>query len=422
MATGIKNISRVRVEAQERLDLPDFNALQALIDESVQQQIGNAFGCGSGLLSPMQFTLTDDGVSYWIQPGAFSYYWSKRDQTTIDGTYRAWKGGVGVYDPAAEGQTVKWDYTAARAAAVTPTFVYVRPKAVDTATDARRKFSGGVPTSVSLKTRTSVVHELKFATSAPDVPENDGWACVMVVTNWAAVPNSPLVSVWDSYNAFVVGEGSNPFYDASKPTSVAPLLSWLNNGTDGSPGTEDFNGGASTQRDLGLIQLLFQLRDRLYRVADKNGTLAWHQDGPRDLVQLDTDLALAGTTLNGYHARIMALEDKGSYSWYVQSAGLTYTATNFVSGGADSGYYGSPPVFTRTAAGRVNVAYTLPTGAVITGIHVTPAHRDSNQPMAANAVASLSPTAGQAYYLQFTDYAGVFMDSSFFLTLHWVVP
>jgi hypothetical protein len=422
VSTGTKNISRVRLEAQQRLDLPDFNALQALVDESVQQQIGNAFGCGGGLLSPMQFTLSDDGVSYWIQPGAFAYYWSKKDQATIDGTYRAWKGGVGTYDPAVEGQTYKWDYTAARAAAITPTFVYVRPKAVDTATDARRKFTGGAEASVSLKTRTAVVHEFKFATTSPEVPENDGWAPVMVVTNWAAVATSPQVSVWDSYNAFQTAEGSNPFYDTSKPTSMGPLLSWLNNGTDATAsGTEDFNGGATTQRDLGLIQLLFQLRDRMYRVSDKLGTVAWHQDAAADLKEVDTLLTAHSSQLSQLTSDVAYLQGIWTLSVYVESRGVAYTPTDWATGAsvATTAAIG----VTRIAQGIVDISIAPLSYSVLDAIHIQPADRDILMNIAVGTKIAKSPAGAGKLRVALIGNVSLpdplmNVDSSFWITIH----
>lgn len=418
---GIKNIDRVRMQAQERLDLPDFNALLENADQGAQKTLGNLMGRGGGLLSPMPFTLTNDGVNFWIKPQAFSYYWSKRDKTASDGTYRSWLGGIGSYNPTAEGQQLLWNYTAAKAVAGIPTFMYARPKAVDTATDARRAHNGANELSVSLKTRTSVVHEFKFSTLHATDASNDGWAPVLVIYSWTPdIGSYALLSVWDSMSPTLFSE--QPYTGVpTGPTTTGSLLTALANGTN--PGdNEDIDGSAIMDRDLGIIQMFQQFKDRFYRHLDTAGSLQWVQDPPRNFVQLDADLTLAGLTLNAYHTRIVELEDARSYSWYVESSGVNYTATEFLTGGVDQSYYGAAPVFTRVSAGKVNVLYNLPTGAKLTGFSVQPGHRDSTQPVAANSTFSLSPTPGQDYLLTFTNVGGVYVDSSFSLTLHWIIP
>ena len=413
---GIKNVPRVRVEGQERLDLPDFNAIMELMDESIQSQIGAVMGRGGGCLSPFQFTLEDDGVNYWIRPGAFQYYWSKRDKTAPDGTYRRWKGGVGTFDPTAEGQSTLIDYTAAKALGVAA-YLYVRPKTVDTATDARRKWSAGAETSVSLKTRTNVVQEWIIRTTIPTDIENDGWAPVLYITDWNAVTNAAMSMVWDSLDAYAVAEQGTYGGD---PTSVQLLATLMNNGTDGTAsGINDFDGGASTDRSMGVIQMLTQFRDRFFRHLDKTGATKWYADPTRDLKQLNTDLLLTDVDVAALDARVVTLEGVKRFSWFIESSGVNYTPISFQSGAADA--TGNTPNLNRVSVGVVDFKFFGGAGLVLQGIVVQPANRAIGPVNADRTSIAVSPAPGWEYRIGLQE-GGIMVDSSFFLSLDYRVP
>lgn len=413
---GIKNISRVRMEAQERLDLPDFNAIVDLQDEGAQSAIGGLMGRGGGLLSPMQFTLVNDGVTFWLKPGAFTYYWSKRDGTAPDGTYRSWKGGVNTYNPTAEGQSQLVDYTTIPL--LVPSYLYVRPKAVNTATDARRKWSAGAEASVSLKTRTSIVHEFKNSTEGPDAIANDGWAPILHY-NALAVASSSLIMVWDSLDAMKVAEqGTQQLTDGK--TSVRNMASWLNSGTDGSASSvEDFNGGATTDRSMGLIQMLMQLRTRLYRHLDKTGSRHWDRDPARDFKEIDDSLLATDAVLTSLDLRIVPLENVKRFSWFIESNGLNYVPTDYVDGTPDTS--GSVPTLIRTSAGVVDFTFSPAGGPwVLQGIFVQPGRRNGVSNVADATSVNLSPIGWQ--YRLYLQRLGALTDSSFFLHMDYRVP
>lgn len=413
---GIKNVSRVRVEAQERLDLPDFNAIADLHDEGAQSAIGGLMGRGGGLLSPMQFTLVNDGVTFWLKPGAFTYYWSKRDGTAPDGTYRSWKGGVNTYNPTAEGQSQLVDCTTIPL--LIPSYLYVRPKAVNTATDARRKWSAGAEASVSLKTRTSIVHEFKNSTEGPDAIANDGWAPILHY-NTLDVASSSLIMVWDSLDAMKVAEqGTQQLTDGK--TSVRNMASWLNSGTDGSASSvEDFNGGATTDRSMGLIQMLMQLRTRLYRHLDKAGSRHWDRDPVRDFKQLDDSLLATDAAMASLDARVVPLEGVKRFSWFIESQGVTYVPISFQTGAPDT--TGNVPVLNRVALGVVDLKFPGGAGLALQGIFVQPASRLIGPAVADWVVMAVSPTPGWEYRLGL-NLSGASTDSSFFLSMDYRVP
>lgn len=415
---GVKSISRTRLEAQQRLDLPDFNSVQELLDEGIQSAFGGLIGRGSGLLSPLKYSLSDDGVTYWLTPGAFSYYWSKRDKASLDGTYRAWKGNICTFDPSAEGQTQQIDYTAAQALATVPTYLYVRPKTVNTATDARRKWVAGAETSVSVKTRMSVVHEFKLAVTAPDHADNDGWASILYISGWGPISAQQL-TLWDALDAFKVAEQGAAF-SASSPTSSAFLAASLDTGTDltGS-GTEDFNGGATSDRSLGLVQMMMQLRARLYRHLDVAGTTRWTEDPPRDFAVLDTDLTATDAAAAALATRVYAIEGKVVHAAYIKCTGIgVYTITYF----PDLGAPAAPP-FTIApvimGALKVKVTGLGAPAFAITSVHVTPALDTAAYAFQANEAYVEAPTAADHdFIVRLRDSAGAALDSSFFLTVH----
>ena len=416
---GIKNIDRVRMTAQERLDLPDFNALLENSDQGAQKMLGNLMGRGGGLLSPMPFTLVNDGVNYWIKPGAFSYYWSKRDKAAADGTYRTWLGGVGSYNPAAEGQQLLWNYTAAKALAGTPTFMYARPKAIDTATDARRAHNGANELSVSLKTRTSVVTEFKFSTLSENDSSNDGWAPVLCISAWAPdISSYALMSVWDSMNAVLFSQQPYTGLPAG-PASTGSLLTAMANGTN--PGDNaDIDGSAVTDRDLGIIQMFQQFKDRFYRHLDTAGTLQWVQDPPRDLVSIDTDLTALTAADVALDLRVTQLEYTITYRVYMESRGLVYTPRAWEAGDDLSG--SSAILGTRVAQGIVAILFAQPAFTKVVSIHIQPADRDPGFNIAMGSRVTLSATPGEACLVYLLgpispSWTTQYLDSSFFIDI-----
>lgn len=359
MAVERPNIARVRVEAQERLDLPDFDALQDLVDDASQLSLGALLGPGGGCLSPFRVTLTAAGPVLYMAPTTFQFYWSQRAGTSaVDGTGKAWRGGIVTFNPLNEGQQSQWDYTAYVAQAV---YIYARPKVVDAAVDGRRKFTGGAAQSVSLKTRKRVVVELKFSALNPSDSTNSGWSPVAVINTWNG--NTPVVtplSVWDSWVAYQQAQQPGSVAQPSGPSVLNTLaLSYLETGTDGGNVWKNFLGGAATERSYGLPALLMQMRTRMKRFLSKAGDEQWYTDPVRDFAQLNADLAAAEATVLALNARPYLLVSgyvKYDGNAQANSYALFNTPVLF------AGYGGASPfgqiTFTRLSIGVLS--FTMP--------------------------------------------------------------
>lgn len=356
MAVERPNIARVRVEAQERLDLPDFDALQDLVDDASQLSLGALLGPGGGCLSPFRVTLTVAGPVLYMAPTTFQFYWSQRAGTSaVDGTGKAWRGGVVTFNPLNEGQQSQWDYTAYVGQAV---YIYARPKVVDTAVDGRRKFTGGAAQSVSIKTRKRVVVELKFSAVIPSDSTNSGWSPVAFLNGWNG--NTPTVtplSVWDSWVAYQQAQQPGSVPQPSGPSVLNTLaLNLLETGTDGVNVWNNFLGGASTERSYGLPALLMQMRTRMKRFLSKAGNVQWYTDPVRDFEQLNTDLAVVEGLVLGKPYLVAA----GFVAWAPGPNTYTPSASpTMIAGFPAAAFFGSV-TFTRLSTGVLTMTMTPP--------------------------------------------------------------
>ena len=276
--------------AQERLDLPDFLALQGMVDDAMQLQIGALIGRGGGVFSPFTAAMSTDGVNRWMTLTPFQYYWSSRETDLASGAaFRGQRGGVSQFNPNAPGQTIKILYNDALALG-TATTLYARPQEMNTDTDARRKFAAGVEQSTSMQTRTTIVTQFKFSALAPDHSSNNGWAPVLYIGGWAA--NLPIdmvnISVWDSWSAYAVSGQTNNYATDNATGMSKPLTCLAFDTTDAA--LPAFNGAKSADDDLGLLQLLMMMRMQRRRMLDTAGSLNWYADPPKDLQQLNADL------------------------------------------------------------------------------------------------------------------------------------
>jgi len=369
-----KNINRVRITAQERLDLPDFNALQGLVDDAMQLQLGALLGRGGGVFAPFTVATSTDGVNRWLELTPFQYYWSARDTdlaATSAAAYRGWRGGVSQYNPNAPGQVTKIPYTDALALGVA-TYLYARPLEVATDTDARRKFAAGVEQTTSMQTRLTITTQFKLSSLLPDHDSNNGWAPVLYIGGWAA--NLPTgvynISVWDSWSAYAVGGGTGGYMSDDGSCLAKPLTCLAFDTTDAN--LPAFDGSKTQDDDMGLIQLLALYRSRLRRHLDPAGGDPWFGDPAMGLNDLYTSL-------------VVAQEDIQVLQLQAQAGALVH-ACGFV--GFDSGVgaftlpttpdviYGTPrncALRGFTLPGEVTVdILNVPTGYHLAAVHATP--------------------------------------------------
>ena len=245
---------RVRFQAQERLDLVDANALQALIYEYVGQAVGGIMGNSAGALTTIEYDTNENAGVYTISLKPFQYYWCQPELiapvTRPDGTVREvpkrYSGLVVSFNPSDSGQVETIDWTFARNVwrdtAVAgdndgPTLaegvhggtqpggsyflpiLWARPFSLDTDIDARREWNIAAQSElpISMKTRTRIRTEFKFQMQRPEVDPADTnqnqYVPIARVAAWsydtgtqnangAYVPDSFYLApiyVWDSY-------------------------------------------------------------------------------------------------------------------------------------------------------------------------------------------------------------------------------
>lgn len=365
-----KNLNRVRFTAQERLDLPDFNALQGLVDDSMQLQIGALLGRGGGVFAPFTVATSTDGVNRWLELTPFQYYWSARDTdlaATSAAAYRGWRGGVSQYNPNAPGQVTKIAYTDALALGVA-TYLYARPMEVATDTDARRKFAAGVEQTTSIQTRTTITTQFKLSALLPAHDSNNGWAPVLYISGWAA--NLPTgvynISVWDSWSAYAVGGGTGGYMSDDGTCMAKPLTCLAFDTTDAT--LPAFDGSKTQDDDLGLIQLLALYRSRLRRHLDVSGAAPWFGDPAMDMSALTNALTATIASLSTQ----ISLRESAPIPWAAghvtyNSGWGTYALEHLVSDNS-----GVPKNCTLTSSGVGVVRITCEPPPA--GYHIVSAH------------------------------------------------
>ena len=174
----------VRVEDDERLDIPDFNALQTLIYETLADVIGGLFGECSGVLGWPTFGTTPASA---ITVGECVFVGVRRRT----GSSHRPRGGVFPYNPASTYQTgsTTLDLFPYSGAEENPYLWFARTEMVaDVA--SRRRHTAGSENTFTPETR--VRQRIIFGTSpdktlAPD--ENNDWFVWGRVVDWnAGVP------------------------------------------------------------------------------------------------------------------------------------------------------------------------------------------------------------------------------------------
>lgn len=421
MAKTRQNMTTVRVVAQERLDKPDFDAQGGLVDDHIQQTIGTLMGRGGGAFSPVTYTTSTDGVNYWISFDPFSYYWSQRESeqkaTGQPVPYRGWRGGIARFVPTAPGQSAKWDYTAAQAAG-NPGFIWARPATVNTDTDARRKWAGGVEQSASVQTRTSVITQFQFNNLDPNHANNDGWAPILYIPAWAAhLPDgATAVSVWDSWSAYAVAGNVGNF--ATDPAlGVGLLLKQMAVGAVAG-GLNAFDPSKTQDADVGILQLLTVLRSRIQRHIDVSGATAWYHDPVLDMDQLATQLGVLQASV----AAETAAKEAGPIPWASGLVSYDSGLGTYELKGATGAHWGAAKhcVIGAQAGGIVRLDCTAPpAGYSLVAVHCTARGTVANKRMLLAEIynGAGSPTGASALVTLADSSSGAVDNFSFYFTI-----
>lgn len=309
-------MDKVKLYAQERLDLDDTRALQSLTEDYLQESFGALLGFGGGALSVPVVTTTENSGSPYITFSPFTFV------TTTPNTDRgaAVSGGtqytqsatrVVNYDPAEE-SAPQIDITTLRGGwdAIVATFgeqyIWGRPIAVDTDTATRRKWdvASGAEVTFSDETRTSQRASFVIQNAEPSYEEGESrWTKFAQITGWTDGDNAGSEPVLRWYSAFD-DDATFEFLDAvdtaspNQPPHELIRLSRMFNASSAFPFS-----GATSLRAYGLHTVLAAIRRQLalingYGVNDPAGTVPRYWD------------YAPFVSLSGAHSRLNTLESR----------------------------------------------------------------------------------------------------------------
>lgn len=308
-------MDKVKLYAQERLDLDDTRALQSLTEDYLQESFGALLGFGGGVLSVPVVTTEENSGSPYITFSPFTFATTTpntdRGAAVSGGTqYTQSKARIVNYDPAEESAPeidisvlrAGWDVIVATFGAQ---YVWARPILVDTDTGTRRKWdvTSGTETTFSAETRTS--QRVEFAIQNAEPAYDDGesrWAKVARITGWTDGTNAGSEPKFIWYSVFespdIYAFLNNAELGSLDPTDAQMSLAGLMGSFNDFPFSE-----ATSLRAFGVIAHLAAVRRQLARVLSK-GT-----NDPAGVLPYLWSGAPA-VSLAGAHSRLTTLESR----------------------------------------------------------------------------------------------------------------
>lgn len=297
-------MDRVKLYPQERLDLDDVRALQALGYDYSQEELGAVLGPARGVLSVPRVTVTENSGAPYMTLSPFAFVTSTpvadRGASVSGGVteYAQHKSVVANYD-GSEQSSAQVSLDVARAYyqdSAGSWYLWARPALVDTNTATRRKWDvgSGAETSFSDETRESQRVVFSIQGSEPTYAAGEArWAPLALLVSWSdednpgSVPTWRWSSAWDD-DAFVTW--ANTFKGVSGTTSTNISLRRLTENA----GTEPLSL-LTRLESLGLRAQLAYLR---YVLSRMQGTgVNWDQ------VPVPVSLTSASTRLTALEAQ-----------------------------------------------------------------------------------------------------------------------
>ena len=210
-------MDKVRFEDNERLDIPDTNALQDLVYEYVGRVLGALMGRVSGCLDPPTFTVDHNTKTITLTSGLFYHFKIEDSGVTT--------GKVIRYDTTNSQQIAKTvDYTNAG----TSFYIWCRSVMSDAPVQNRKKWvDGGGETAVSMVTRQVETVEFTASASNPaagDAAEAD-WFRIGVVSEKPSVAQETYGDAGYYTLIHKYGDYDNDPATTGKPVP-RPLYAW----------------------------------------------------------------------------------------------------------------------------------------------------------------------------------------------------
>lgn len=280
---------KVNLHPQERLDLPDAQALQSLVYQGMNQIIGGLMGPISGALTPVVWTKALTGATYTLSLDKVAVaHFNQTASRTEDRGFSpavnvgtAWDALAYSFDPGDAGhQNHPIDYTAARSAEQaspgTRPYLWVRPVEVDSDVDVRRVWSVATGASAPSNLSTRVRQRLEFGIgeTAPLTLGGAQWCAFAQVTAWNGADDTIQeirgVSAWDDSDvAALLQDPGDPVDPDSASSTFAHPLARLAEGSDirGDGSVSSYPPGL--QRSGGLVYHLAWIRSRLQALLSR---------------------------------------------------------------------------------------------------------------------------------------------------------
>lgn len=295
-------MDKVKLHAQERLDLDDTRALQSLIYDYVQEALGGLMGNAHGVLSvPQAFTSENGGAPIvYFRPFTFLTSMPMEIGSTgqtlgtsvVGGTeYTQFKSTVVNYDPeeqTTQGIDIDWLRANFLYALVTfgAQYIWARPVYIDTDTATRRKWdvASGAEVTVSVETRESQRVAFVIQNAEPSYATGEArWAKIAQITGFTDGDNTgstPIIEWFSVFDDALI----NTLLDTSD--TVVGMQSIL-----ALRGDTPFENNKS-YRTFALPLLLTELRKQIAEIKGLGPLLPWTSPQPvnSDLVSLSARL------------------------------------------------------------------------------------------------------------------------------------
>lgn len=224
-------MDKVKLHAQERLDLDDTRALQSLVYDYVSEALGGLMGHAHGVLSvPEVYTTENSGAPYiYLRPFTFvtttpmetgSTGQPLSDSVTGGTAYKQFKSIVVNYDPNEEAaQTIDIDGFRANfdslVSSFGPQYLWAQPISVNTDTATRRKWDVTSGAEVTFSDHTRESQRVSFVIQNAEPPYAVGearWARVAQITGFTDGDNAgstPQITWFSVFDDFAINEQLN---------------------------------------------------------------------------------------------------------------------------------------------------------------------------------------------------------------------
>lgn len=294
--TRAGNGERVRLVSQERLDIPDTNALQSLVYSYVSRALGGILGPGSGIIVPPRTSWNASTSVLTFDTGFQAWDAWESNYPSFPGyssSNRAYRGGLVEMDPAASGQSATIDLSGVTSAY--GVVIWGKRTEFDGDLDTRRKWDTTTQDEIAFSTETRTKHRVAFAyTELTGAPQNVGvisapagwpdehWFPILVSNVAASAWGDPAfrpVSAWDS---FAEDHGEQIASQSSVTPSCVPVPNYMgiqkalispsssNALKSGQAGSFATYGGSEN-----LIRMLWRMRNAIERIVGFKSDGSW---------------------------------------------------------------------------------------------------------------------------------------------------